>query len=137
VVDDKPESKAVILKQIQDADAQADWSQERIAYQKLGKIKGMQAQALYGEALAAFQMNDPAAEAISTKAGAIAGPYRLKSLMLHADVIYKQGDAKRAKDNYISLRSLAGDKEFKATVTKKIALCNAKLGLAERDGIIN
>ena len=137
VVDDKPESKAVILKQIQDAEAQADWSQERIAYQKLGKIKGMQAQALYGEALAAFQMNDPAAEAISTKAGAIAGPFRLKALMLHADVIFKQGDTKRAKDNYISLRALAGDKDFKATVTKKIALCNNKLGLAERAGIIN
>ncbi|MEO8844622.1 MAG: hypothetical protein ABI591_30725, partial [Kofleriaceae bacterium] len=135
--DDKPESKAVILKQIQEAEAHADWSQLRIAYQKLGKVKGMQAQALYGEAFAAFQMNDPAAEGISTKAGAIAGPFRLKALMLHADVIFKQGDTKRAKDNYISLRALAGDKEFKATVTKKIALCNNKLGLAERDGISN
>ena len=77
------------------------------------------------------------AENISTKAGATPGPWRLKALLLHADAIFKQGDAKRAKDNYISLRALAGDKDFKATVTKKIALCNAKLGLAERDGILN
>jgi hypothetical protein len=138
VADDKVEPKAVILKQIQDAEAQGDWSQARIAYQKLGKVKGMQQQALYGEALAAFQMNDTtAAESISTKAGSMSGPFKLKALTLHADAIFKQGDAKRAKDNYISLRALAGDKEFKATVTKKIALCNNKLGLAERDGIIN
>jgi hypothetical protein len=126
------------LKQIQDAEAQADWSAARIGYQKLGRVKGMGQQALYGEALAAFQMNDtPAAESISAKAGSINGAFKLKALLLHADAIFKQGDAKRAKDNYISLRLLAGDKDFKATVTKKIALCNSKLNLGERDGIVN
>jgi len=137
-VEDKVEPKVVIIKQINDAEAQSDWTAVRAGYQKLGKVKGMQQQALYGEALAAFQQGDTtSAENISTKAGATPGPWRLKALLLHADAIFKQGDAKRAKDNYISLRALAGDKDFKATVTKKIALCNAKLGLAERDGILN
>lgn len=137
-VEDKVEPKAVIIKQINDAEAQSDWTAVRAGYQKLGKVKGMQQQALYGEALAAFQQGDTtSAENISTKAGSTPGPWKLKALLLHADAIFKQGDAKRAKDNYISLRALAGDKDFKATVTKKIALCNAKLGLAERDGIIN
>ncbi|MFT3692824.1 MAG: serine/threonine-protein kinase [Kofleriaceae bacterium] len=139
IADDvKAEPKAVVLKEIQEAEAKADWANARVGYQKLFKVKGMQQQALYGEALAAFQMNDStAAEQVSTKAAAINGPWKLKALLLHADAIYKQGDAKRAKDNYISLRALAGDKDFKATVTKKIALCNSKLGLAERDGVIN
>jgi hypothetical protein len=136
--DDKVEPKAVIIKQINDAEAQSDWTAVRAGYQKLGKVKGMQQQALYGEALAAFQQGDTtSAENISVKAGSTPGPWKLKALLLHADAIFKQGDAKRAKDNYISLRALAGDKDFKATVTKKIALCNGKLGLAERDGILN
>ncbi len=136
--DDKVESKAALLKQIKEAEATADWATARASYQKLGRVKGMAGQALYGEALAAFQQGDsPAAEAISKKAGAINGPYRLKALVLYADTIFRQGDVKRAKDNYVSLRALSGDKEFKATVTKKIALCNKQLGLAERDGVIN
>ena len=132
------ESKPALLKQIADAEAAGDWTAQRAAYQKLGRIKGLMAQALYGEAMAAFQQGDsPAAEAISKRAGAIAGPYKLKSLVLYADTIFRQGDVKRAKDNYISLRTLSSDKDFKATVTKKIALCNNKLNLPERDGVIH
>ena len=130
------ESKVSLLKQIADAEVAGDWTAQRAAYQKLGRIKNMQGQALYGEAMAAFQQGDsPAAETISKKAGTIAGPYKLKSLVLYADTIYRQGDVKRAKDNYVSLRALSNDKEFKATVTKKIALCNNKLNLPERDGV--
>ncbi len=132
------DSKASLMKQIADAEAVGDWTAQRAAYQKLGKIKGMLGQALYGEAMAAFQQGDsPAAEAISKKASAVPGPYKLKSLVLYADTIFRQGDVKRAKDNYISLRALSSDKEFKATVTKKIALCNNKLNLPERAGVIN
>jgi len=132
------ESKPSLMKQITDAEAVGDWTAQRAAYQKLGKVKGMQGQALYGEAMAAFQQGDsPAAETISKKAAAIAGPYKLKSLVLYADTIFRQGDVKRAKNNYISLRALSNDKDFKATVTKKIALCNIKLNLPERDGVLN
>ena len=35
----------------------------------------------------------------------------------------------------INLRTMFADKDLKATVTKKIALCNKQLGLAERDGL--
>ncbi|MEO8552038.1 MAG: hypothetical protein ABI678_18805, partial [Kofleriaceae bacterium] len=135
--DDK-EDKASLIKKIQAAEAGSDWTLVRSTYQKLAKIKGMQGQALYGEALAAFQQGDsPSAEAISKKASAVNGPYKLKSLLLYADTIFRQGDVKRAKDNYVSLRALTSDREFKATVAKKIALCNKQLGLAERDGVIN
>jgi serine/threonine protein kinase len=137
VADDKAD-KATLLKEIKEAEAASDWTLARATYQKLGKIKGMQGEALYGEAMAAFQQGDsPAAEAISKKASAVPGPYKLKSLLLYADTIFRQGDPKRARDNYISLRALTGDREFKATVTKKIALCNKQLGLPERDGVIN
>ena len=130
--------KASLLKEIKEAEASGDWTLARTTYQKLAKIKGMQGEALYGEAMAAFQQGDsPSAEAISKKASAVPGPYKLKSLLLYADTIFRQGDVKRAKDNYISLRALTSDREFKATVTKKIALCNKQLGLAERDGVIN
>jgi hypothetical protein len=135
--DDKAD-KATLLKEIKEAEAASDWTLARATYQKLGKIKGMQGEALYGEAMAAFQQGDsPAAEAISKKASAVPGAYKLKSLLLYADTIFRQGDPKRARDNYISLRALTGDREFKATVTKKIALCNKQLGLPERDGVVN
>ena len=62
------------------------------------------------------------------------GKNNMKALMLYADTIYKQGDIKRAKDNYLMLRKTA-DKEAKTTLTHKIALCNQTLGLPERDGI--
>ena len=137
VAEDKAD-KGSLLKEIKEAEAGGDWTLARATYQKLGKIKGMQGEALYGEAMAAFQQGDsPAAEAISKKASAVPGPYKLKSLLLYADTIFRQGDVKRAKDNYVSLRALTSDREFKATVTKKIALCNKQLGLAERDGVIN
>jgi serine/threonine protein kinase len=135
--DDKAD-KATLLKEIKEAEASSDWTLARATYQKLAKVKGMLGEALYGEAMAAFQQGDsPSAEAISKKASAVPGPYKLRSLLLYADTIFRQGDVKRAKDNYVSLRALTSDREFKATVTKKIALCNKQLGLAERDGVVN
>jgi len=137
-VADEKADKGTLLKEIKEAEAGGDWTLARATYQKLGKIKGMQGEALYGEAMAAFQQGDsPAAEAISKKASAVPGPYKLKSLLLYADTIFRQGDVKRAKDNYVSLRALTSDREFKATLSKKIALCNKQLGLPERDGVIN
>ncbi|HET9987163.1 MAG TPA: protein kinase, partial [Kofleriaceae bacterium] len=137
VADDKAD-KVTLLKEIKEAEASSDWTLARATYQKLAKVKGMQGEALYGEAMAAFQQGDsPAAEAISKKASAVPGPYKLRSLLLYADTIFRQGDVKRAKDNYVSLRALTSDRDFKATVTKKIALCNKQLGLAERDGVVN
>ena len=56
-------------------------------------------------------------------------------MFLYADTLFKQGDAKRAKDFYLTLRGQLSDKELKATATKKIALCNRQLKLPERDGI--
>ena len=61
-----PNGEAQLLKEIKEAEASSDWTLARATYQKLGKIKGMQGEALYGEAMAAFQQGDStAAEAIS------------------------------------------------------------------------
>lgn len=91
---------------------------------------------MYGQAWAAFQMNDTAAAlALTERAIRLPGPQRNKALLLRADTIFKQGDFKRARDNYITLRSMFSEADLRATVTKKIALSNKQLGLPERDGI--
>ena len=135
--DDKAD-KATLLKKIKEAEATATGRCACERIRSSARSRACSSEALYGEAMAAFQQGDsPAAETISKKASATPGPYKLKSLLLYADTIFRQGDAKRAKDNYISLRALTGDRDFKATVTKKIALCNKQLGLPERDGVVN
>ncbi len=129
----------VLAKQAGAAEAANDWDTARGAYAKLEKFKAYQPAAVYGQAYAAFQLNDtPNALLLSQKAIKIStGPLHNKAFLLYADTIFKQGDAKRAKDNYLNLRSSLADKDkdLKATVTKKIATCNRQLGLAERDGI--
>jgi TolA-binding protein len=124
-----------LIKQAKAAEAQGDWDAVRGANQKLEKIKGYTGPAVYGQAWAAFQMNDtPAALALSQRAIKLPGPQRGKAMMLMADTIFKQGDYKRAKDNYLNIRALVG-KDQKSVVMKKIALCNKQLGLPERDGV--
>jgi hypothetical protein len=135
---DEKDPKA-LAKQAGAAEAANDWDTARTAYAKLEKFKAYQPAAVYGQAYAAFQLNDtPNALALSQKAIKISsGPLHNKAFLLYADTIFKQGDAKRAKDNYINLRSSLSDKDkdLKATVTKKIATCNRQLGHPERDGI--
>jgi serine/threonine protein kinase len=139
-VADEKDPKA-LAKQAATAEAQQEWDTARALYAKLEKFKAFQGSALYGQAWAAFQQNDtPNALTLSQRAIKITGPGLLhnKAFLLYGDTIFKQGDAKRAKDNYLNLRATlltAGDKDMKATVTKKIALCNKQLGLPERDGI--
>lgn len=125
-----------LLKQSATAEARGDWDSLRSVNQKLEKLKGWAGPAAYNQAWAAFQMNDtPAALMLTEKAIRLPGPQRNKALLLRADTIFKQGDFKRAKDNYVTLRAMFSDPDLRATVTKKIALCNKQLGLPERDGM--
>ena len=125
-----------LIKAASAAEASSDWETVKSANQKLEKIKPWAGPAVYGQAWAAFQMNDtPAALTLSQRAIKLPGPQRTKAMFLYADTLFKQGDAKRAKDFYLNLRGMLADKELKATATKKIALCNRQLKLPERDGI--
>ncbi|MBV8762564.1 MAG: protein kinase [Deltaproteobacteria bacterium] len=117
------------------AEAGGDWQGARAIYMKLEKLKGYDAIAEYRIAYDAFQSNDTtAAQTYAQKAAAKSGPQKIDAMFLYADALFKGGDFKRAKDVYTGLRGkVSGDK--KATATKKIALCNQKLGLPERDGV--
>ncbi|HSN27809.1 MAG TPA: protein kinase, partial [Kofleriaceae bacterium] len=117
------------------AEAGGDWQAARAIYMKLEKIKGYDAIAEYRIAYDAFQSNDTtAAQTYAQKAASKPGSQKIDAMFLYADALFKGGDFKRAKDVYTGLRGkVSGDK--KATATKKIALCNQKLGLPERDGV--
>src|SRR6185312_11799776 len=113
------------------AEAARDWPTVRAVNEKLEKFAKYAPDAIYEQAWAAFQMNDtPKALTLAQHAARLMGHNNMKALMLYADTIYKQGDIKRAKDNYIMLRRSA-DKENKTVLTHKIALCNQTLGLPE------
>jgi hypothetical protein len=125
-----------LLAQSATAEAARDWASVRSVNEKLEKFPKFAPEAVYEQAWAAFQMNDtPKALSLSTRAAKLMGAHNMKALVLYADTIFKQGDVKRAKDNYLVLRRTA-DKDLKSVITKKIALCNQTLGLPERDGIL-
>jgi serine/threonine protein kinase len=124
-----------LLAQSAAAEAARDWPTVRSVNEKLEKFAKFAPDALYEQAWAAFQMNDtPKALSLAQRAARLMGKNNMKALLLYADTIYKQGDIKRAKDNYIMLRRTA-DKETKTVLTHKIATCNQTLGLPERDGL--
>jgi len=124
-----------LLKQAQAYEASADWNEARQVYTKLEKLKGYEQLAEYRMAYDAFQSSDAvAAQSYAQKAASRAGAQRLDALTLYGDALFKNGEYKRAKDVYVGVRAkVTGDR--KAGATKKIALCNAKLGLPERDGV--
>ena len=126
-----------LLAQSAAAEAERDWAQVKAVNEKLEKFPKFAPEAVYEQAWAAFQMNDtPKALTLAQHAAKLLGPHNMKALVLYADTIYKQGDVKRAKETYLLLRKNATiDKDTKSVITKKIALCNQTLGLAERDGI--
>jgi TolA-binding protein len=124
-----------LLKQGQALEASADWDEARQVYTKLEKLRGYEQLAEYRMAYDAFQSSDTnAAQAYAQKAATRSGAQKLDALTLYGDALFKNTEYKRAKEVYINVRSrVGGDK--KASATKKIAACNAKLGLSERDGI--
>jgi hypothetical protein len=119
------------------AEAVGDWETVLAAYQRLEKAKGYKypGYAVYKQAWAYFQLNDVAnAQALAQRASSMPGKQRGEAKLLFADALFKQGDFKRAKDFYIGLRKQAPKAE-RAQLAKKIASCNQKLKLPDRDGI--
>jgi TolA-binding protein len=124
-----------LTKQGQALEGSGDWQGARAIYTKLEKIKGYEQFAEYRMAYDAFQSADTsAAQSYAQKAASRPGPQKYDAMVLYGDALFKNGEYKRAKDVYIGLRAkVTGDR--RASATKKIALCNQKLGLAERDGV--
>jgi hypothetical protein len=124
-----------LTKQAQALESSGDWQEARAVYTKLEKIKGYEQFAEYRMAYDAFQSSDTAAaQAYAQKAASRSGPQKYDAMVLYGDALFKNGEYKRAKYVYVGLRAkVTGDR--RASATKKIALCNQKLGLAERDGV--
>lgn len=62
------------------------------------------------------------------------GRYQIPAKFLYADALYRQGEVAEAKEYYLTLRNtLHGDD--RATAAKKIAACNQRLDLPDRDGL--
>jgi hypothetical protein len=124
-----------LTKQGQALEGSGDWAGARAVYMKLEKLKGYEQFAEYRMAYDAFQSADTAAaQTYAQKAASRSGPQKYDAMVLYGDALFKNGEYKRAKDVYIGLRAkVTGDR--RASATKKIALCNQKLGLAERDGV--
>jgi serine/threonine protein kinase len=124
-----------LTKQAQALEGSGDWAGARAVYTKLEKLKGYEQFAEYRMAYDAFQSADiTAAQTYAQKAAARPGPQKYDAMVLYGDALFKNGEYKRAKDVYIGLRAkVTGDR--RSSATKKIALCNQKLGLAERDGV--
>ncbi len=119
------------------AEKKKDWADARTAYERLEKAKGYQypGYAVYKQAEMAFKSNDIAdAVTLAQRASTLAGNHKPDAKMLYADALAKQGDNKRAKDFYIGLRKTASPAQ-KKIIDKKIAACNAKLGLPPKDGV--
>jgi len=124
-----------LTKQGQALEGSGDWAGARAVYMKLEKLKGYEQFAEYRMAYDAFQSADTAAaQTYAQKAASRSGPQKYDAMVLYGDALFKGGEFKRAKDVYIGLRAkVTGDR--RASATKKIALCNQKLGLTERDGV--
>ncbi|MGE5180697.1 MAG: protein kinase domain-containing protein [Acidobacteriota bacterium] len=128
-----------LAKDAMDLEKSGDWDSARVVWQKLEKDKKYQFTgfAVYKQAWAAFQTNDTAAAlALAQKAAMMPGTQRTPARYLAADALFRQGEYGRAKDLYIGLLKQTQDKQERATAKKKIAACNAKLGLPDRDGIM-
>jgi eukaryotic-like serine/threonine-protein kinase len=122
------------------AESSGDWDLARALYTKLEKSKGYQypGYARYKQAWAAFQANDTmGALTLAESALRMPGNHKLEAKLLFADALFKQGQYERAKDLYVGLRKQVATPDKRAQLAKKIASCNQKLKLPERDGIID
>jgi hypothetical protein len=134
--DDKdPKTAAALQRQAKAAEAANKWDEARGAYQRLEKFRQFRSEAMYGQAMAAFQMQDPhMAETLAGQLATEAGPFKTRSMFLYADALYQQAQYARAKVIYQKLRSeLKGDQ--RSIAQRKIAACNKELGLPENSGI--
>ncbi|HEX2692292.1 MAG TPA: protein kinase [Kofleriaceae bacterium] len=134
--DDKdPRSAATLEKQAIAFEKANKWSDARAVYKKLEKVKSYpRGKALYGQAMAAFQLKatSDAMDLAKAAAAVQSGHDKAQALMLYGDALYLQGEHARAKNVYVLQRkNLTGDEWSEAT--RKIALCNRALKLPDGD----
>ncbi|HEU0031178.1 MAG TPA: protein kinase [Kofleriaceae bacterium] len=125
-----------LIKQGKLHEKNGDWELARNVYEKLEKLKGQGANALYMQAWAAFQANQvkDAQELARRAAAQQTGAAKLSSMMLYGDALFKDGAYDRAKTIYSGMRRDA-TADMKATLAKKIVSCNKQLKLPENDGL--
>jgi tetratricopeptide (TPR) repeat protein len=129
-----PKEAATLARQAKALEVAGKWTEARAIYQQLAKVPTYAGEATYHQALAAFQMGAYHEAEELAKAAAGYPEVRNRSLLLYGDVIFLQGDARRAKDIFIGLRKqFTGDD--RAIATRKIVACNRELKLAELDGV--
>jgi tetratricopeptide (TPR) repeat protein len=102
----------------------SDWPRARAEYAKLEKLEGFRGEALYGEAFAAFQINDIAtATELARRASEQPGPFEERARVLYGDTIYRSGQFERAKDIYFAIHKTAtGDR--RAMLERKLLACD-------------
>jgi TolA-binding protein len=128
---------AALFKKARALEASGDWTDARAAYVRLEKIKAYADEALYREALCAFQMNDPtAAQQLAAEAAQRRGPFQIQAKFLYGDSLFRQGEYARAKAIYLRLRAEVGGDD-RTVAAKKIAVCNRALSLLADDGIVD
>jgi TolA-binding protein len=133
-VTDERDPKA-LLRQGKAHEKAGDWEAARQVYQKLEKIRGYAGPALYQQAWVALNMSETdQAIQLVLRSAAQPGTHKTDAKFLYGDALYKQGEFKRAKEIFLSLRkTLTG--EPKRTATLKVAAANRALKLPDNDGI--
>jgi len=133
--DTAPATVEALLAQAKAFERASQWAEARVLYQRLENMKGHRAEALYRQAWTAFQMNDTtSAMRLAGEAATEPGAFQTPARFLYGDALYRQLEYARAKAIYLHLRAgLRGD--YRATATKKIAVCNRALQLPDADGI--
>jgi len=103
-----------------------EWDLARHVYEKLEHVDGHAGEALYLQAKMAFESGDDVvALALAERA---AHAHHAPARMLYADVLYHQGEYRRAKDMYLELQNGAGS--MRDAATRKLAACDRALGIA-------
>jgi serine/threonine protein kinase len=124
-----------LLKQARVLDANGDYDEARLLYQRLENAKEFRSEALYRGAWAAFQSNDvDDAARLALQGASEPGTFQLQAKFLYGDALYRQGAFKHAKEYYLALRRMVRGDD-RATAAKTIAACNKALNLPDTDGI--
>jgi serine/threonine protein kinase len=134
--DKEAKAAAALAKQAADTEAAGKWGEARALYQKLAQHPAYAGEAVYHQGLAAFNLTlyHDAEELAKI---AIAQPsVRTRAMLLYGDAILKQGDVRRAKGIFISVRKQLSGTD-RVTATRKIAACNKELRLPELDGVLD
>jgi serine/threonine protein kinase len=131
----RPKDFAAQIKRAQAFEKAGQWNDARAVYKKLERVRGYSAESLYRQAYAAFQAKSSDTVQLATEAAKPEGPFQKAALMLYGDALFRVDEFERAKSIYTNVRErVKGDD--RVALARKIAACNKRLRLPERDGIV-